>query len=101
MIDVDAVTDINVGDPCVYYGHSLCAECVVRYVGRIEGKQGSYYGIEFAVPIGMNDGSVDGHSYFNCKPKHGIFVKNYRLKLISDAPPPSGIHSNRIYSDSF
>jgi hypothetical protein len=38
----------------------------------------------------MNDGSVDGKSYFNCAPKHGLFVKNYRLKRIEDCPAPQG-----------
>lgn len=62
----------------------------MRYVGEIDGKQGRYYGIEFTSPIGMNDGSVDGKSYFNCAPKHGLFVKNYRLKRIEDSPAPLG-----------
>ncbi|KAI6214838.1 hypothetical protein M3Y94_00315600 [Aphelenchoides besseyi] len=90
VIDPDAVSNIQVGQSCVYYGHALCAECTVNYAGNIKDKEGVYYGVSFSAPIGMNDGSVDGVSYFQCAPKHGLFVKNYRLKIINEEPPPRG-----------
>ncbi|CAD5221138.1 unnamed protein product [Bursaphelenchus xylophilus] len=89
-IDDDEVTPINVEDECVYYGHAMCAACVVRYVGPIEGKSGIYYGVQFNKPLGMNNGSVDGRSYFECPSMHGLFVKNYRLLKVRDTPPPRG-----------
>ncbi|CAD5214798.1 unnamed protein product [Bursaphelenchus okinawaensis] len=89
-IDDDEVTPINVNDECVYYGHAMCASCIVRYVGPIEGKTGIYYGVQFDQALGMNNGSVDGKSYFECPSMHGLFVKNYRLLKVRDTPPPRG-----------
>ncbi|XP_046837020.1 kinesin-like protein KIF13B isoform X2 [Vespa crabro] len=74
---------------------------VIAYVGPTEFASGIWIGIELDAPTGKNDGAVNGHRYFNCRPKCGIFVKVD--KLIQDrrgralrsyskqepAPPPS------------
>ncbi|XP_065841188.1 golgin subfamily A member 6-like protein 7 isoform X1 [Oscarella lobularis] len=36
--------------------------------------KGTWAGIELESPEGKNDGSVQGHRYFDCKPNFGIFV---------------------------
>lgn len=33
------------------------------------------------VPVGKNNGTVQGKSYFSCKPGHGVFVRHDRLLL--------------------
>ena len=45
----------------------------VRFVGETEFAAGEWCGIELGDPIGKNDGTVQGRSYFSCKPKHGLF----------------------------
>lgn len=30
-------------------------------------------------PTGKNDGTVQGNTYFTCKPKHGLFVRADKL----------------------
>lgn len=40
---------------------------------------GTWVGIELDAPTGKNDGTVQGIQYFECKPKHGIFVRSDKL----------------------
>eukprot|EP01083_Nonionella_stella_P001905 5484_1 len=47
----------------------------VRFIGEIEGKKGTYYGVELTEDKGKNKGSVGKISYFKCKSKFGVFVK--------------------------
>ncbi|KAG7205851.1 hypothetical protein KM043_007787 [Ampulex compressa] len=74
---------------------------VIAYVGPTEFASGTWIGVELDAPTGKNDGAVNGHRYFTCRSKCGIFVKVD--KLIQDrrgralrsyskqepAPPPS------------
>ncbi|KAH9411288.1 cytoskeleton-associated protein [Ordospora pajunii] len=52
----------------------------VRYLGGIRTKEGKWVGLELDEPVGANDGSVNGVRYFDCKDKHGIFVRYERIK---------------------
>lgn len=54
---------------------------VVAYIGKTHFASGIWVGVELDTPTGKNDGNVNGTFYFNCKPKHGIFVKPDKLKL--------------------
>ncbi|KAJ2657862.1 hypothetical protein IWW48_004326 [Coemansia sp. RSA 1200] len=47
----------------------------VRFVGKTAFRSGYWVGIEYDEPVGKNDGSVDGVSYFKCPPNHGSFVR--------------------------
>ena len=47
----------------------------VRYVGETDFAQGLWVGIEYDEPVGKNDGSVNGTVYFDCRMKHGGFVR--------------------------
>jgi len=47
----------------------------VMYVGAIEGKPGYWIGVKYDEPLGVNDGSVNGKSYFSCPPKYGGFIR--------------------------
>ncbi|XP_066600998.1 kinesin-like protein KIF13A isoform X2 [Prorops nasuta] len=74
---------------------------VIAYVGATDFAPGTWIGVELDAPTGKNDGAVNGHRYFTCRSKCGIFVK--ADKLIQDrrgralrsytkqelAPPPS------------
>ncbi len=46
-------------------------------VGHTEFASGSWLGIELEQACGKNDGTVSGVSYFDCAPRHGLFVKKY------------------------
>ena len=49
----------------------------VAFVGHTEFASGSWLGIELEQACGKNDGTVSGVSYFDCAPRHGLFVKKY------------------------
>ncbi|GFZ46203.1 hypothetical protein JCM24511_04450 [Saitozyma sp. JCM 24511] len=58
----------------------------VRFVGIAEiGKGGVWVGVELDEPTGKGDGSVEGKTYFKCRPLHAIFVRPEKV-TIGDFP---------------
>lgn len=53
---------------------------VVRFSGSASFSTGKWVGIELYEPNGKNDGTVNGVPYFNCKPGHGVFVRQSQIK---------------------
>jgi tubulin-specific chaperone B len=47
----------------------------VKYMGKIDSKEGEWIGLRLDEPYGANDGTVAGRRYFECEDKHGLFVK--------------------------
>merc|ERR1711991_501496 len=58
----------------------------IRYVGDIRGKPGKFVGVELDEPFGKNDGSIEGHKFFECAPNYGCFVKPGSVET-GDFPP--------------
>ncbi|XP_017865388.1 PREDICTED: kinesin-like protein KIF13A isoform X4 [Drosophila arizonae] len=54
---------------------------VISFVGTTHFQPGAWIGVELDTPTGKNDGTVQGIQYFQCKPKHGIFVRADKLLL--------------------
>ncbi|XP_055619587.1 kinesin-like protein KIF13A isoform X2 [Toxorhynchites rutilus septentrionalis] len=54
---------------------------VIAFIGGTHFQGGTWIGVELDTPTGKNDGTVQGIQYFNCKPKHGIFVRADKLIL--------------------
>jgi dynactin complex subunit len=46
--------------------------------------------------VGKNDGSVQGERYFDCKPKHGVFVRPSQVQIIE--APKAVRSSHHIWS---
>ncbi len=52
----------------------------VRFIGETEFASGTWYGVELVQPVGKNNGSVNGKSYFVCGDNLGLFVKKSQTK---------------------
>ena len=48
---------------------------------------------------GKNDGSVQGERYFDCKPKHGVFVRPSQVQIVEAPTPVSHVAGVREVSD--
>uniref|UniRef100_A0A182VWA6 CAP-Gly domain-containing protein n=1 Tax=Anopheles minimus TaxID=112268 RepID=A0A182VWA6_9DIPT len=59
---------------------------VIAYQGRVAGKPGTFIGVKFDEPVGVNDGTFEGKRYFECAPKYGSFVTLDAIE-IADIPP--------------
>ncbi|CAF0741452.1 unnamed protein product [Rotaria sordida] len=68
----------------VFLSKNRCG--TIKYVGPTSLGSGIWYGIELDLPDGLHDGflSVDGQRYFQCKPQHGVFVRNQNLKKLNN-----------------
>ncbi|KAF9928403.1 Kinesin protein 1B [Linnemannia zychae] len=67
-----SLDNYEIGDRVIVESMGLSG--YLRFVGPTEFKTGTWAGIELDTPTGKNDGSVNGVTYFQCRPKCGIFV---------------------------
>ncbi|XP_052897420.1 kinesin-like protein KIF13B isoform X1 [Anopheles moucheti] len=54
---------------------------LIAFIGATHFQGGTWIGVELDTPTGKNDGTVQGIQYFECRPKHGIFVRVDKLIL--------------------
>jgi len=54
---------------------------VISFVGATQFASGTWIGVTLDASTGKHDGTVQGVTYFTCKPKHGIFVKMDKVIL--------------------
>lgn len=70
----ESVAGIKAGDRCQVMPGKRRG--TVMFVGEVpEIKAGPWVGVKFDEPMGINDGSVKGKSYFECEESHGSFVR--------------------------
>ncbi|KAG0219888.1 Kinesin protein 1B [Mortierella sp. NVP41] len=92
-----SLDNYEIGDRVIV--ESMALSGYLRFVGPTEFKSGTWAGIELDTPTGKNDGSVGGVTYFQCRPKCGIFVLAAKIvksellfpsspELASALPPP-------------
>ncbi|EPQ57410.1 hypothetical protein GLOTRDRAFT_92447 [Gloeophyllum trabeum ATCC 11539] len=81
---------------------SLGYEGTLKYLGEIDGKPGTWAGVELSGGFagkGKNDGTVNGKRYFSCPPQCGVFVAATKLSLPTVGPGavsrPSSVASVR------
>ncbi|CAF3940139.1 unnamed protein product [Rotaria sordida] len=79
------IEDYTIGSRVIVNtGHSIYNKSgTIRFIGEMSIKTGIWYGIELDEQVGKNNGSLDGHIYFKCQDKHGIFVRRDKIQLIN------------------
>jgi hypothetical protein len=61
------VVKMQVGERLVVNDKDGAHSCTVRYIGTVDGKEGTWVGVEWDVASrGKNDGTVSGKRYFAC-----------------------------------
>ena len=59
---------------------------VIKYFGEVSGLMGPWYGIELETATGKHDGKgKDGTQYFECKEKHGVWLREHQFSLAEQA----------------
>ncbi|XP_028407619.1 CAP-Gly domain-containing linker protein 3-like [Dendronephthya gigantea] len=97
-VNILDIMGLKIGDKVVV-GDSKVG--ILRYCGSTDFAEGQWAGVELQENVGKNDGSVGGKTYFNCKPKHGIFcpvskISKPKIRALQKARPSSAkLHSNR------
>ena len=54
----------------------------IKFVGETDFSTGVWCGLVLEIPMGKNNGTVRGKSYFECKDKHGLFVRPEHLTFV-------------------
>ncbi|CAH6720547.1 tubulin-specific chaperone B [[Candida] jaroonii] len=80
--DAQAVETMKVGDRCRVMRIQGERRGTIRFIGEISQLDDGYWvGIEFDEPAGKNNGSIGDQSFFQCKPKHGSFVRPAKVEV--------------------
>ncbi|XP_068986178.1 tubulin-folding cofactor B [Bombus flavifrons] len=80
--EIAAAQLCKVGDRCeVCVPNQPKRRATIMYVGKTEFKEGWWIGVKYDEPLGKNNGTVNGKSYFECLPKYGGFVKPIHVKV--------------------
>ncbi|CAG8525134.1 15381_t:CDS:10 [Acaulospora morrowiae] len=82
-VNMATASELVVDARCEISGNSG----TIRFVGPTEFAPGKWVGVELDEPSGKNDGSVKGKNYFDCKPKHGVFVRPSQVKSLPSSQP--------------
>lgn len=76
----------DVGKKCTVEG---LGNGIIRFLGKHHAKGFNRAGIELDGPRGKHDGTVDGHTYFKCKPNHGVLMKLDKVKVLPGQNGPN------------
>lgn len=82
--DAALVAGMKVGNRCRVIGIQGERRGVIRHIGAInaldEG-QGMWVGVEFDEPVGKNNGNIGDVQVFQCRPKHGSFLRPKQVEV--------------------
>lgn len=75
----ELATDSDVGKRVRVQGYACGG--VLRFYGRHATKNIPRCGVELDEPVGKNDGTVGGHTYFKCADSRGVLVAPSKVTL--------------------
>ncbi len=78
-------------------------EGIARYIGPLHFTDGEWIGLELSEPLGKNNGTVRGETYFVCQENHGIFYKASTDFEVIEEPKPnakSGVPASKARPSS-
>lgn len=77
---------------------------VIRFIGHTLFAAGIWIGVDLDAALGKNNGSVQGHYYFNCSMNHGIFVREENCEPLPSPRhvplPKSAMHTHSTSAPS-
>ena len=56
----------------------------LHFCGTTDFAPGIWAGVELDLPEGKNEGTVEGVSYFVCKPDRGVFVQPNKISKVTN-----------------
>lgn len=83
--EVRDASELQVGTFVVLKEKHPVLHGIVQFVGQTSFASGVWVGVKLEIPLGKNNGIVQGVKYFQCLPLHGIFVRPQQLLLV--VPP--------------
>ncbi|XP_044734163.1 restin homolog isoform X2 [Chrysoperla carnea] len=83
--------DLKIGDRVIVRSSATTGSKpgILRFIGATQFAPGEWCGVELDDPIGKNDGSVDGISYFECQPFYGLFTPIHKVSKSPSTRRPS------------
>ena len=54
----------------------------LEFCGTVEFAGGTWAGVELDEPEGKNDGTVNGVTYFHCKPSFGVMIQTNKIEKV-------------------
>ncbi|CAD5112228.1 DgyrCDS1458 [Dimorphilus gyrociliatus] len=88
---------LKIGDKVIVGG---VKSGTLRFCGTTQFAQGIWAGIELDEPVGKNDGSIGGVTYFHCSKEYGIFAPISKITKYNDEARTNSACSNRKSSCS-
>eukprot|EP00049_Salpingoeca_infusionum_P012931 m.240367 g.240367 ORF g.240367 m.240367 type:complete len:1931 (+) comp15309_c2_seq1:504-6296(+) len=77
--EIETIKESDVGKRVIVQGYDCGG--VLRFVGLHKVKQIERCGVELDEPLGKNNGTVNGHVYFQCPDNHGVLCAPGKVTL--------------------
>lgn len=74
------IAESDIGKRVTVFGYE--SQGTLRFLGMHQEKGILRAGVELDEPIGKNNGTVGGHSYFSCQDKHGVLCHPGKVTLL-------------------